>query len=122
MSDSVVFAWEVRGCQRKGTVPLWDACTIALRGFPLTNYLGKSSYYGQAEARWRLSRRWGLVAFAGAGEIGTSFTGLRDRVTIPSYGAGVRFSALPAKRVNVRLDFAWSRDDDAIHLSVGEAF
>ena len=39
-----------------------------------------------------------------------------------SYGVGVRFSVLPAKRVNVRLDLARSKDDDAIHLSVGEAF
>jgi len=29
---------------------------------------------------------------------------------------------LPAKRINMRVDFAKSRDDDAIHLSVGEAF
>jgi len=75
-SDSVVFAWEVHGCQRIGTVPLWDSCVIALRGFPVTNYLGLSSYYGQAEARWRVSRRWGLVAFGGAGEIGNSADGI----------------------------------------------
>lgn len=122
LSSSFVLAWELRGCQRVGTVPLWDSCTIPLRGFSVTNYLGKSSFSGQAEARWRFSRRWGAVAFAGAGEIGTSFTGYRDRDTIGSYGAGVRFSVLPAKRVNVRLDFAKSRDDEAIHLSVGEAF
>jgi hypothetical protein len=29
---------------------------------------------------------------------------------------------LPAKRVNMRLDYAKSRDSDAIHFSVGEAF
>jgi len=121
-TDSVVLAWELHGCQRVGRVPLWDSCTIGLRGFPATNYLGKSSYLGQAEARWWLSRRWGLVAFGGAGEIGASFTGYRNRDTIPSYGVGVRFSVLPAKRVNVRLDLARSKDDDAIHLSVGEAF
>lgn len=122
LSNSVVLALQFRGCQRVGTVPLWDACTIGLRGFPLTNYLGLSSYSAQAEGRWRLSTRWGLVAFAGVGEIGNSFTGLRDRTAIPSYGAGIRFSVLPAKRVNLRLDFAASRDDNAVHLSVGEAF
>jgi len=121
-TETVVVAWELHACQRVGRVPLWDSCTIGLRGFPATNYLGKSSYLGQAEARWWLSRRWGLVAFGGAGEIGTSFTGYRNRDTIPSYGVGVRFSVLPAKRVNVRLDLARSKDDDAIHLSVGEAF
>lgn len=120
--DSAVLAWEIRGCQREGTVPLWDSCRIKLRGFSATDYLGKVSYSGQAEFRWRLSKRWGFVAFAGAGEVARSFSGFRDQASIPSYGAGVRFSVLPAKRVNLRLDFAKSRDSDAIHVSVGEAF
>ena len=42
--------------------------------------------------------------------------------TVPSYGVGVRFMVLKAKRINMRLDFAWSDDSDAIHFSVGEAF
>lgn len=122
ISDSAVLAWEALGCQRKGTVPLWDSCRIQLRGFSATDFLGLASYSAQAELRWRVSRRWGLVAFAGAGEVADSFSGFRDRASIPSYGAGVRFSVLPAKRVNMRLDFAKSRDSDAIHFSVGEAF
>jgi len=122
LSGSVVLAWELLGCQRSGTTPLWDSCIIKLRGFPATDYLGKASYSGQAEVRWRMSKRWGLVAFGGAGEVADSFSGFRDRASIPSYGAGVRFSVLPAKRINMRVDFAKSRDDDAIHLSVGEAF
>ena len=119
---SAVLAWEVRGCQREGTVPLWDSCRIKLRGFSATEYLGKVSYSGQAEFRWRLSKRWGVVAFGGVGEVAQSFSGFRDRESIPSYGAGVRFSVLPAKRINIRLDYAKSRDSDAIHFSVGEAF
>lgn len=122
LSGSVVLAWELLGCQRSGTTPLWDSCLIKLRGFSATDYLGKASYSGQAEVRWRMSKRWGLVAFGGAGEVADSFSGFRDRASIPSYGAGARFSVLPAKRINLRLDYAKSRDSDAIHLSVGEAF
>ena len=33
VSDSVVLAWEVQGCQRVGNVPVWDGCTIKLPGF-----------------------------------------------------------------------------------------
>ncbi len=122
LSDSLVLAWELAGCRREGTVPLWDSCYIKLRGFSVTDYLGKVSASGQAEIRWRLSERWGFVAFGGVGEVARSFSGFRDRESIPSYGAGVRFSVLPAKRINMRLDYAKSRDSDAIHLSVGEAF
>ena len=122
LTDSVVLAWEMQGCKRSGTTPLWDACTIKLRGFSATDYLGQVSTSGQVEARWRMNKRWGLVGFAGAGYASDTFTGLRDRETIPSYGVGVRFMVLEAKRINIRLDFARSTDSDAIHLSVGEAF
>jgi hypothetical protein len=122
LSNSVVLAWEIQGCKRGGTAPLWDACTVKLRGFSATDYLGKASASGQAEARWQMSERWGLVGFAGAGYIGSSFNDIRERETIPSYGAGLRFMVLKSKRINLRLDYARSTDSDAIHISVSEAF
>lgn len=122
LSDSVVLAWELQGCSREGTTPLWDACTVKLRGFSMTDYLGQVSASGQVEARWQLSDRWGVVGFAGSGYIGSSFSEVNERKGIPSYGAGIRFAVLPAKRINIRLDAAWSNDSNAIHLAVGEAF
>ncbi len=122
LSDSVVLAWEIQGCKRGGSAPLWDACTIKLRGFSATDYLGKVSTSGQVEARWQLNKRWGLVGFGGAGYVARTFSGIREREAIPSYGIGVRFMVLAAKRINIRLDLARSTDSDAIHLSVGEAF
>jgi hypothetical protein len=122
ISESLVLAWEMRGCQRGGTAPLWDSCTVKLRGFPATDYLGKVSASGQLEARWRLSKRWGLVGFAGAGYVSRSFSGVREHEPIPSYGAGVRFMVLAAKRINLRIDYARSTDSDAVHVAVGETF
>jgi len=122
LTDSMVLAWELQSCQRGGTAPLWDSCLIKLRGFSATDYLGKVSASGQVEARWRLGERWGLAAFGGAGYVGSSFSGVRENEPIPSYGVGLRFMVLQAKRINLRLDYARSTDSDAIHLSVGEAF
>lgn len=122
LTGSVVLAWEIQGCKRGGTAPLWDACTVKLRGFSATDYLGRVSGSGQIEARWQLGQRWGLVGFAGAGYVGSSFSGIRESEAIPSYGAGLRFMVLKAKRINLRLDYARSTDSDAIHVSVGEAF
>lgn len=122
LADSLVLAWEVQTCSRHGFAPLWDACTIKLRGFAATDYLGEVSTSGQAEVRWRLNERWGLVGFAGAGYSGNSFNGIREHEPIPSYGAGLRFSVLKAKRINLRLDYARSTDSDAVYVSVGEAF
>ena len=122
VAKSVIIAWEAQGCHREGTVPLWDACTVKLRGFPITDYLGVSSTSTQAEARWKMSKRWGLVGFAGVGRIDHSFSGVQDDNSIPSYGVGVRFMVLQSKRINMRVDYARSLDSDAIYLSVGEAF
>jgi hypothetical protein len=122
LTKSVVLAWEVQGCQRSGTTPLWDACTVKLRGFSATDYLGKVSASGQAEVRWQLSKRWGVAGFAGSGYVNRSFNGIREGEPIPSYGAGIRFSVLPAKGINLRVDYARSKDSDAIHVSVSEAF
>jgi hypothetical protein len=122
ITDSVVLAWEVQGCKRGGKAPLWDACLVKLRGFSATDYLGRVSASGQIEARWQMSSRWGLAGFAGSGYVGDSFAGVREREPIPSFGAGIRFMVLPAKRINIRLDYARSKDSDAIHFSVGEAF
>jgi hypothetical protein len=122
LSESLVLAWELRGCLRSGTAPLWDACTLKLRGFPVTDYLGRETVSGQVEVRWRLNERWGLVGFAGSGYIGSSFSEIRDGDAIPSYGAGIRYMVLAAKRVNLRIDYARSDDSDAIHVAVGEAF
>jgi outer membrane protein assembly factor BamA len=122
VSESLVLAWEIQGCQKASKPPLWDACTVGLRGFAATDYLGLISASGQVEARWKMSKRWGLVGFAGSGYIGNSFSGVRENEPIPSYGAGIRFTVLAPKRINLRLDFARSDDSDAIHFSVGEAF
>ncbi len=122
MTDALVLAWELQGCQRAGSTPLWDACTIKLRGFSVTDYLGKTTASGQLEARWRLNKRWGLVGFAGVGQYGSSFSGFNEHEAIQSYGAGVRFMVLAAKRINLRIDYARSKDSDAIHVAVGEVF
>lgn len=120
--ESFVLAWQVEACNRSGDVELWDSCRIELRGFSTTAYMGKGSAFGQAEARWHVSKRWGFVGFAGAGYITNSLSEEREREMIPSYGAGIRFMVLPAKRINLRLDYARSTNSSAYHFSVGEAF
>jgi hypothetical protein len=122
LSAPVVIAWEVSGCLKSGTVPLWDACRIGLRGFPGTNYMGESTEFAQIEARWKFSKKWGIVGFVGVGHISNYITeGILDDV-VPSYGVGLRFMVMQAKRINMPLDYGRSRSSDTIYLSVGEAF
>ena len=122
MGDSLVLAWQLQGCLRGGDVPLWDACTIKLRGFSATDFMGTGSMSGQVEGRWRLNERWGLVGFAGTGYARDVYSDIENREWIPSYGVGLRFMVLKSKRINMRLDYARSSSSDAIHFLVGESF
>ena len=97
-------------------------CRIPLRGFSATDYLARNSVSAQFEARWRARKKWGLVAFAGGGYLVSSYVESDNRDVIPSYGIGLRYMVLKAKRINLRLDYARSRDSDAVYFSVGEAF
>ena len=122
LSSSVVLGWELRGCHKSGATPLWDACRIDLRGFSATDYLGRSSASAQVEARWQFHSKWGAVVFAGGGYYENSFSEIRERELIPSYGVGLRYPVLRSQRINMRLDYGRSKGSDAIYLSVGEAF
>lgn len=122
LREGLVLAGDLQACKRAGAAPLWDACAIMLRGFSVTDYLGEASSSAQLELRWSLGKRLGLTGFGGAGYISNSFSRLREREAIPSYGIGLRYMVLTEKRINLRLDYARSRDSDAIYFSVGEAF
>jgi outer membrane protein assembly factor BamA len=123
LADPLVLAWQVSGCAKNGVIPLWDTCRLSLRGFPITEYLSRESLQGQAELRWSVFRRWGLVAFAGAGRVWNALGGKGEDDTIPSYGVGLRWMVLPSERINVRVDYARSdNDNEAWYLSVSEAF
>jgi len=118
----LVLATEISGCTKAGIFPLWDTCRLNLRGFPVTDYLGKSSLIAQAAGRWHLTPRWGVVAFVGGGVISNSFSDQSKKQIVPSYGVGVRFMVLESKRINLRVDYARSTDSDAWYVAVGEAF
>lgn len=123
LKDPLVLAWQVNACRKEGSIPLWDTCRLTLRGFPITEYLSKKNLQGQAELRWRFHKRWGMVAFAGAGRVNDSLGNKGENDTIPSYGVGLRWMVLESQRINVRVDYARSdNDNSAWYLSVSEAF
>ena len=123
LGNPLVLAWQVNGCAKEGQIPLWDTCRLTLRGFPVTEYLSTRSMQAQAELRWRITKRWGAVAFLGGGQVWESLGDKGEDDIIPSYGVGLRWMVLPSERINIRVDYARSdRGNDAWYLSVSEAF
>lgn len=71
------------------------------------------------------SQKWGVVGFFGSGKIWGSEEAetFRTAEWLPSTGAGIRFRLLKARKINLRLDFAWGKNgNDGIYFGLMEAF
>jgi len=74
----------------------------------------------QAEYRWRITQRLGVVAFGGAGSVAPEI-GKFDKL-LPSVGAGARYVLAKKNNVSLRFDAAWGRDEHTFYVGIGEAF
>ncbi len=125
-SPNTVIAARVSGCAVGGQVPFTNLCMYGmnndLRGYSTGQYRDRAMIAAQTEMRWRIGERWGVVAFAGAGAIGPSFAELPSQKILPSIGAGLRWRASKDYKVNISVDVAFTKGNNAIYLYVGEAF
>jgi hypothetical protein len=121
-----ILALRASTCSTTGDVPYFDLCLFGmhndLRGYVGGQYRDRAMYAVQGEARWNFHGRWGAVAFGGTGAVAPSWSEFSGATSLPSYGAGLRFLASKVHKVNISLDWARGRDDDAIYLRIGEAF
>jgi len=76
----------------------------------------------QIEYRWRFLQRWGMVAFAGIGQVAPELFEMNGDNILPSYGVGIRFTASESNRINLGVDYARGEDSDAWYFRIGEAF
>ena len=125
-SDTLIIAGRVSACATPGDTPFYALCKFGqnfdLRGYVGGRYRDKALLAIQAELRWSLSKRWGVVGFVGVGGVGESFSGFDNDNRLPAAGAGIRFAISPDNRLNVSLDWAVGKDNDHIYVYVGEAF
>ncbi len=76
----------------------------------------------QSELRFPIHWRFSGTAFAEAGKVGKDVSELRDNAVHYGFGAGVRFSVNPQRRLNFRTDVAWIDGGVGVAASFGEAF
>ncbi len=93
-----------------------------LRGYESGKFRDSSMFATQLEYRGSLGARWGYVAFAGVGEVAPSIGKMNTDDLLSSAGVGVRLRLAKNNPVNLRLDWAYGKDGDAVYLAVGEAF
>jgi outer membrane protein assembly factor BamA len=93
-----------------------------LRGHFNGRYRDKQLLAAQAEYRFPLVWRLGMVAFAGVGEVGERIADLRARALKYSLGGGLRLNVSKKERIHFRGDFGWGGDEHDFYVNVGEAF
>jgi outer membrane protein assembly factor BamA len=123
LTPDLVLAGQARVAAASGNPPFFALPYITLRGFPAGKYLNDVTWQAQAEMRWRVFWRIGVVAFAGVGQTAPHLGAFTDSKVLYSGGAGLRFVASEAERVNLGIDYARASDgDSAVYFRIGEAF
>ncbi|MBE2215353.1 MAG: BamA/TamA family outer membrane protein [Opitutaceae bacterium] len=123
-SSDDAFALRLFGRYAEGDVPFFAMSSLGqgsdLRGYTPGRYRDNALLTMQGEYRRRIARRWYAVAFGGLGAVGPTVRDIGQ--ALPAGGVGVRFVLAEENHVALRFDAAWGKDDNAIYLSVGEAF
>jgi hypothetical protein len=126
LSDPFVLALQLYGSAMKGDPPFYLLPPLGggsvMRGYYLGRYRDMLYAAFQAELRVRLSRRWGLVGWWGAGDVAGSFSSFKLAQFKPSFGIGIRFALDPDQLLNVRADFAYGKDTKGVYFNAKEAF
>jgi outer membrane protein assembly factor BamA len=93
-----------------------------LRGYARNRFRDKNFIGGQVEYRYPIWRRWGGVAFAGAGDVFNKLSDINDQTLKYSYGLGCRFAINRSERLNIRFDYGWGRNEHSFYMTLTEAF
>ena len=121
-----VLAFQFKNKLSYGNVPFLDAATLGnddiLRGYPKNRYRDKHFIGTQAEYRFPLFWRFGLVTFAGVGDVFGKPTDLQWNLLKYSVGTGLRFVINPLEKLNIRLDYAYGREGGYFYFMVAESF
>ena len=126
LTPSLVVAMQVFGTAITGDPPFYIMPALGgdniMRGYYEGRYRDKFYLATQGEVRFRLSRRWGLVGWAGIGDVSGAVSSFRLKDGKPTFGFGVRFALDPEQIVNVRADFGYGRDTRGVYFNAKEAF
>lgn len=127
LQENRVLATRVTGCAASSEAPFYDVCLFgsnnALRGYVGGEYRDNRMVTVEAEYRWRFTERFGMVAFAGVGQVGSSFGDMGSgNKYLSGVGGGLRFLASTKHKVNVSVDWAKGENSDALYFYIGEAF
>lgn len=120
-----VIAARIHSRFASGDVPFEDESVIYyidLRGYTDGRYRADQRHTAQAEYRWNFFKRWYAVGFGGFGWSVDTVSEISWNGILPSIGLGARWQMISDPPVNVGIDYAWGKEEQAIYFRIGEAF
>jgi outer membrane protein assembly factor BamA len=122
-----VLALRGMGCGVTGNlIPFFELCQFGmmgdLRGYQLGRYRDRTMFATQAEWRVDLWKRLGGTVFGGVGEVAPQWTAYNTENLLPSGGLGLRYNLSKLRKINLRLDLAYSKTGGSWSMGVGEVF
>ena len=97
-----------------------------MRGYYTGRFRDRNFLAGQTELRYRISKRFGIVGFAGTGEV--FHTDFDSHDLKPDYGGGVRYFFDVQKGLSIRMDYGVGEKrpgesrQQGLYVALGEAF
>ncbi len=126
LRDGLILAARGSGCAVPGDAPYYALCKFGvfpdLRGYVGGRYRDQTMLAVQSEIRWRFSKRFTAIGFAGVGEVAESVSDFDLDHLLPSFGAGLRYLLSVDNRLNIGIDYAVGKGSDAFYFYVGESF
>ncbi|MFT7593473.1 MAG: hypothetical protein ACI8R4_000786 [Paracoccaceae bacterium] len=127
LGQSGVLVGNASVCGASQGTPFFDLCglgtTDSFRGFSATQLIGLRLVSLQMEYRHQLTKRLGMVGFAGVGQVGSSFSDLKLGGTHSAAGVGARYRV--SKKFPLDFSVDVSRNDlgdNLLYVYVGQRF
>jgi outer membrane protein assembly factor BamA len=122
LNESTVLALRTNFDTVSGDPPFFDLPTFDMRGFPKGRYRDNNTLSLSSEVRYKFHPRWGVVGFVETGWHAGEFDRLLSEENIVSYGTGLRWQMSAQHKIHLGIDLAFSEDDNAVYVRVGEQF
>ena len=122
-----VLALRGMGCGVTGDhIPFFELCQFGmmgdLRGYQAGRYRDRTMFATQGEWRVILSKRFGAAVFGGVGQVAPRWSAYVTEDLLPSGGTGLRFNLSKQRRINLRVDVAYSRTGVSWSMGLAEVF